>query len=58
MWGIRILAEGMSRIAYVRKGSGWVLSRVVGEDRRLVDADEAVVRCLICSATQFSTWPT
>lgn len=48
----------MSRIAYERKGSGWVLSRVVREDRRPVDADEAFARCLICSAIQFSTWPT
>lgn len=48
----------MSRIAYERKGSGEVLSQLVREDRGPVDANEAAVRCLICSVTQSSTWPT
>lgn len=61
--GMRRCAEGMSRMAHDRKG----LELVVGvcftkEDRILVppavDDDDVGPRCLVCSAIQFSTWPT
>lgn len=64
--GMRRCAEGMSRMAYDRKGLELVVGvRFTKGDRMFVppavddnDDDDAGPRCLVCSAIQFSTWPT
>ena len=54
---MRKCEEGMSKMAYDRKGSGVVISLFSTEDRRAGFGADSL-RCLVCSATQLSTGPT